>query len=390
MNFFYKTTSLFAGAFALLLLPHFAAAADVVTAAQKISNEAINNALTEKKISELENLMQSHIAAYKKGQISAEELSAKFSLFSTNKLAQETVLDQWVSQYPSSHPALAARGSYLVGMAWSQRGTAAAKDTGAKQFENLQAYMGRAEADLKASIKLDDKPIHSYATLIQVAKGLNKKEEMREFLLAAIKADPKIFGARRAYLNAVTPKWGGSLLMMDEIIAEAKNSPMTDEDKRRLEADFFALKADQAKLDKDYNAALELYKKSYALNPKEVAVLNSTAFVAMMSNRNEEALKALNEALQLDPQNKWALFNRAEVYEFRMKEPNKAFKDYLSAADVGDALAQNRVGLAYSTGILVSKDEAKAEQYFAKAIAQGNESAKTNIKNLQAGKKSGS
>ncbi len=389
MNAYYKTTSLLAVVFALLQFSHDAVA-DVVTAAQKISHEAVNNALTEKKISDLENLMQGHIAAYKKGQITADELSARFSSFATNNPAQESVLDQWVAQHPKSYSALAARGSYLVGMAWSQRGTAAAKDTGPKQFENLLAYMGRADADLKASIKLDDKPIQSYTQLIQVAKGQNKKQEMYESILSAIKTDPKIFGARRAYLNAVTPKWGGSFQMMDEIIAEAKTSPMTDEDKRRLEADYFALKADQAKLDKDYNAAHELYKKSYALNAKDVPVLNSTAFVAMMSNRNEEALKALNESLQLEPQNKWALFNRAEVYEFRIKDLNKAFKDYLSAADAGDALAQNRVGVAYSTGILVSKDEAKAEQYFVKAIAQGNEAAKTNLKNLQAGKKSGS
>ncbi len=389
MIYFYKTSSLLAAVITLLLHSHHAAA-DVGIAAQKISNEAIHNALTEKKINDLENVMQGHVATYKKGQITADELSARFSSFATNNSAQESVLDQWVAQHPKSYSALAARGSYLVGMAWSQRGTAAAKDTGPKQVENLLAYMGRADADLKASIKLDDKPIHSYTQLIQVAKGQNKKQEMYEYFLAAIKTDAKVFGARRAYLNAATPKWGGSVQMMDEIIAEAKASPMAEEDKRRLEADYFVLKADQAKLDKDYNAALELYKKSYALNPKEVTVLNSTAFVAMMSNRNDEALKALNETLQLEPQNKWALFNRAEVYEFRIKDTNKAFKDYLSAADAGDALAQNRVGLAYSAGVLVSKDEAKAEIYFGKAIAQGNESAKTNLKNLQASKKSGS
>jgi tetratricopeptide (TPR) repeat protein len=383
MKFIYSLALAFAATFFF----QYAEAEDVVSPEQKISNEAINKALAEKKINDLESLMQNHIASYKKGQITADELSERFSLFNTNNPALEPVLDQWISQYPKSSVALAARGSYFVATAWAQRGTAASKDTNAKQFENLQAYMGRAEKDLRISLLFDDKPIHSMVMLIQVAKGLNKRQEMVETILGAIKTDPKILGARRAYLNAVTPKWGGSFQMMDEIIAEAKSSPMTDNDKRRLEADFYALKADQAKQEKNYDAAHELYKKSYALYPKDVAVLNSTAFVAMMSNRNDEALKALNDSLLLEPQNKWAIFNRAEVYEFRIKDMNKAMKDYLSAADAGDVLAQNRVGLAYFTGAGLSKDEVKAEQYFQKAIALGNEAAKTHLKSLQASKK---
>jgi TPR repeat protein len=383
MNFLYQLVLVFIA----IIFFQSTEATEVVSPAQKISNEAINKALAEKKISDLENLMQNHMASYKKGQITADELSERFSIFNINNPALEPVLDQWVNQYPKSSVALAARGSFLVATAWAQRGTAISKDTSAKQFENLQAYMRRADTDLRTSAILDDKPIHSYVMLIQAAKGLNKRDEMYQSILAAIKTDPKIFGARRAYLNAVTPKWGGSFQMMDEIIAEAKNSPMTDEDKRRLEADYFSLKGDQAKLDKDYNAAHELYKKSYALNPKDVVMLNGTAFVALMSNRNEDALKALNESLQMEPQNKWALFNRAEVYEFRIKDMNKAMKDYLAAADGGDVLAQNRVGQAYFSGVGLSKDEDKAELYFQKAIAQGNEAAKTHLKNLQASKK---
>jgi TPR repeat protein len=177
---------------------------------------------------------------------------------------------------------------------------------------------------------------------------------------------------------------------MDEFVAEAKSSPMLAEEKRHLEAEANWLKGDQAQLDQDYKAAIDYFRKSYTLYPKQVWRLDNAAGAALAGNMKDEALKILSEVLLADPKEAWALNKRGYLYEAYVQDNSKAFKDYVTAADAGNSWAQNRVGWWYLTGTAVTKDTERAEAYFRLAAAQGNENAKGNLKALLETKRSAS
>jgi TPR repeat protein len=60
----------------------------------------------------------------------------------------------------------------------------------------------------------------------------------------------------------------------------------------------------------------------------------------------------------------------------------KAVKYNQELADIGDAYGQLRMGERYLVGDGVEKDEVKAREYFAKAAAQGNETAAKALEKL--------
>jgi hypothetical protein len=157
---------------------------------ERIPNGVLSRYLAEKKFSNLEREVQGYINAYKKRQITAEELFDRFKPFTNDNLGLESLFNQWVDQYPKSYVARTARGIFFNSVAWSLRGKKFARDTTGIQFENFRAYLNRADADLRASLELDDKPIQSYTILIDVEKGLGTGET-RKFVDDAIKLDPK-------------------------------------------------------------------------------------------------------------------------------------------------------------------------------------------------------
>jgi hypothetical protein len=356
---------------------------------ERIPNGVLSRYLAEKKFSNLEREVQGYINAYKKRQITAEELFDRFKPFTNDNLGLESLFNQWVDQYPKSYVARTARGIFFNSVAWSLRGKKFARDTTGIQFENFRAYLNRADADLRASLELDDKPIQSYTILIDVEKGLGTGET-RKFVDDAIKLDPKAYRVRDVYLRSISPKWGGSFRLLDEFVAEAKSSPMLAEEKRHLEAEANWLKGDQAQLDQDYKAAIDYFRKSYTLYPKQVWRLDNAAGAALAGNMKDEALKILSEVLLADPKEAWALNKRGYLYEAYVQDNSKAFKDYVTAADAGNRWSQNGVGLWYLSGTAVTKNSERAEAYFRLAAAQGNENAKGNLKALLETKRSAS
>lgn len=64
------------------------------------------------------------------------------------------------------------------------------------------------------------------------------------------------------------------------------------------------------------------------------------------------------------------------------KDDAKAADWYQKAAEQGNAFAQYNLGTMYDKGEGVSKDPAKAAEWWQKAAAQGNEAAQECLKNL--------
>ena len=95
------------------------------------------------------------------------------------------------------------------------------------------------------------------------------------------------------------------------------------------------------------------------------------------------ALSRFNELIKAHPKYERGYTQRGFLYETNYKNDEKAFEDYLVAADLGSSWAQNRIGWWYMAGKYVALDYDKAELWLNRAAAQKNQTAIENLRNLE-------
>ena len=246
-----------------------------------------------------------------------------------------------------------------------------------------------ALSDLQMSINLDTRPVESYRYLIQISMGLGglraeydfQLRAERAFLDEALKLDAAAYYPRDAYLKSITPKRGGSVLLIQDFLEECKRSPMSDENKIRIEVACLVYLANQSSSDKNYRAASEQYLRAYQLR-SDANYLYWAAKSAVDGGFTELALSQFDELLKAHPNYLYGYAQRGYLYENNFKNYEKALEDYLKAAELGDSWAQNRVGWWYMTGEYVPLDYDKAEFYLQLASAQSNSTAIANLTHL--------
>lgn len=332
--------------------------------------------LSAKKYQALEQAYQRYLDLYARNEITAEELSMRFDAF-TKTRSLDSRFDEWGNAFPKSYSARLARGIFHVTMAWEKRGKKFASATTNEQFRGFLDSAKEARADLLSSLKLYERPVESYRYLIRISKGIGGGNE-RDLLDAALKLDPKALYPRFEFLVSIVPKWGGSKELMTSFIDESKQSPMSAKNKNHLEVMYFDLMADDALLEKDYLSASIYFNKSYQLNnlPNK---LESSAQAAQSGEFFDLAFARFNLLVIAHPLYLYGYQQRGYLYEIHLKDIDSAIKDYLTAADLGDNWAQNRLGWYYMMGVNVPVDYAKAKHYLDLAAAQGNAHAKANL-----------
>jgi len=336
--------------------------------------------LVNKRYEQLEQKYNIYLQSYLNKMITAEELGWEFDDFHKIQ-GVEILFDEWVSAYPTSYSARLARSIYLLDDGFSRRGGKFANETTDKQHQEFKGQLEKARLDLVQSLKLFSRPIVSYTVLIRISYCLSLGRE-RAFLGAALAIDSKAFQPRAEYLYSLTPKWGGNPLLMKKFIDESKISALDRIWMDKLEGHYFQYLAEQATYDKDYRNASYYYLKSFNLNNKPEILLESGK-VAEDGNLKDLALSRYEELVKKYPNYVYGLTYRGHIYEVHLKDYDKALKDYISAADLGDSWAQNKVGLWYMTGDHVSADLQVSTKYFSMAAKQNNRHAIKNLKSLR-------
>lgn len=340
--------------------------------------------LTQNNYAEVESTLLGCLKDYKGGLITAEELEKAFRMVpDALKNSPDTMFDAWVETYPKSYSARVSRAIFYANLAWKARGGKFSSETSKEQFNALEKYMMKAKRDIADSLALDDKPVLSYWEAIGVAKGIRTDTETTKGLRdQAIKIDPKVYGIRRAYLDYISPKWFGSTALMDEALAEAQASAMTEENKRHFHAGYLSTWADYLRIRDRAPEAISLYGEAYKIFPN-VEFLDAAATLAQKADLHDKAIDIFTQMLAKNPKDAITIRRRGYEFEYFKKDHRMALSDYLAAADLGDAWAASRLGWWYMNGYNVSRDLAEAERYFKMAASKGNKSAITNLKYLE-------
>lgn len=327
---------------------------------------------------DLERIYAVLVESYVGGKISEEEISFKFEIFSKAS-GLESKFDAWVSAYPKSYSARLARGLYRISAAWERRGSQYAYETTDNQFKGFTEGLNQAKADLEASIKLVSRPIWSYTALIKVSKGLGLGPGSNRLLLdKALKIDPKAYLPRLEYQNTLTPKWSGSVRLMEEFLNECKNSLLSTKNKERIESRHHFYLGEKAQLEKNYKQGSDLFFKAYQLD-NDPHLLFQSGQSALDGSLYDLAFQRFDVLVKMHPKYPYGYNQRGWIYESHFKDDEKSFNDYMTAAELGNSYAQNRVGWWYMTGKYVERDYYRAEIYLRRAADQKNETAIANL-----------
>lgn len=343
----------------------------------------VSTKLAAEKYAELEKDFAPVLNAYLAGSATEDNLAPKFAA-PAGTPGLESRLDGWVKAYPASYSARLSRGLYRVADAWRSRGDKFSDRTTDAQLKGFTDGLNQAAADLNASIKLYAKPVWSYTALIQISRGLGgKRDDARQLLDKVLTIDPQAYGPRMEYQIMLTPKWGGSVDLMEGFARECRQSAMSKQNKDRIEAWHHAYLGEDALMERDYRRASDEYLKAYDAG-HEPRRLFQSGQAAMDGSLVNLAFQRFDALVKVHPQYPFGYNKRGWLYESQFKSDEKAFKDYLASAELGNSYAQNRVGWWYMTGRSVPKNYDQAELYFRRAAAQNNDTAVANLKSLKA------
>jgi tetratricopeptide (TPR) repeat protein len=327
--------------------------------AEKEAN-ALYGEMLSTRYADLDRDANAAIASFEAGKISDEELVYRFRVFACNCASNEALHDEWIRIFPRSRAAYLAAAQFWHARAFGARGYKFASETTDAQFAQMQSFFRREVKALKAARELAKTPTPEWAMRIEMDYVEGVPQDAHVLYRVMLKMYPRSIAVRTAYADAVRPKWGGSVVELDRVAADARTLPA--DDRRYVEAEVLHHIGDDFELRRLYKEAAERYQRAMELCP----ALTDSAEQAMRIYAVElkdcpKSIDAATRYIARRPMSSkgyrmrgWC---RAELNQY---EP--ALADYRKAADLGDPQALQAVAWFYEWG------RGGAEQSYRKAI----------------------
>lgn len=330
----------------------------------KLNPEEMIAFLRAGNFSELNARISTYQAAYEAASDGEWELLQAIAVFERIEPDLEAAFNAWVAAQPQSYIARAARGAYFYKRAWAFRGARYAGDTPSESIVAMRELFKRAADDLQTSHKLSSRPQVSDRYLIGIAMARGDRAAPRRFYMEAVRGDPENYGARRAFLNALRPEWGGSLDAMHAFVQQTAAAAQTEKQRavaNYLEASLLGYLGFHYYRVNEHTRALQLYDAALT-KAEDSIVLARRAQLLVQLRRADEALRDAERAIELEPTSADALEYRGVLREQRKQMP-QALDDYRRAAAYGSTYAMQRLGIIYLTGGDVPKNYREAAKW---------------------------
>ncbi len=299
----------------------------------------IYKSLTEK----LEEIQR----AYEQDFREESNIFRAYDVFAKAVPLYESLLNEWVVEYPTVSSPYVARAEYYCQCAFSARGTAWAKNTSENQFAGMDRFFALAMEDIKKALGIDPKIDVCYGMLINIGMATGNDALKLNSLKESLKNNPYGYEVRSIYLFSLTPRWGGSYNQMQEFVDDAERFASENPDLKKLKAIILADKASMLLYQNQYDEAIQLYtealrisekagyyarrgdcyynqaqyKKALAdydhalsLDPINPNYLREKSAVFYQQNRLADAQELIEQAEKLDPNSKW-IKEKKEFYE---------------------------------------------------------------------------
>lgn len=123
-------------------------------------------------------------------------------------------LDEWVAKSPGDAIPLLMRADFFFDAGWSKRGQRMVRETPESQIESFTGYMDKALADVNAAMAVDKANPYSYYLKLLILSSHGFSKEMGRVFEEGIAKYPNYFSLYHVTLDALAPKWGGSVEAM--------------------------------------------------------------------------------------------------------------------------------------------------------------------------------
>jgi hypothetical protein len=176
----------------------------------------------------------------------------------------ETLVRMWTDQSPQSFFAQLSAGLFYEEQAGNARGSATISKTSSSQLSEMIKRDEKAIAYLKKAMQLNSHSALPQSILLVIAarEGQAAEKTAEEWLQAANQADPKNLAARIQAINFLSPRWGGSFELLDQMVQQAQKS-LSAQGTRYLEYAVMMAKANHEEvITKNKSQAQALYKRA--------------------------------------------------------------------------------------------------------------------------------
>jgi tetratricopeptide (TPR) repeat protein len=269
--------------------------------------------LRARKFDQLEATLTSYQSAAEKAVTQEANMVHAFAAFYRDDPTFEAPLKEWVSRSPKSYAAHLARAVYLNGKGWDARGAKWASETSTEQFARMKDDFAKSANEARSALAINPKLAMAYAVLISEQKaGDGIADCMRETKLG-LKQVPASFEIRDATMSCLRPRWGGSYPAMKNFAAQAQAQVHVNPLLKALKG-FADLDRGEVMNGEDkYDVAIGYYSRAIAKGGDYWSFYNRRGESLMRLNRYAEALEDLGRADQLMPQSPQVLESIAYV-----------------------------------------------------------------------------
>jgi tetratricopeptide (TPR) repeat protein len=256
--------------------------------------------------------------AYEDGAGSDAVVAYAFETFASADPDLEPQFEGWLSRYPRSYAARAARALYFRHL--GRITLAGPEQSTAEEVNGAQAsgYSARATADLEAALERHPQLGVAHAILIDLAAAAGDPQAADRAMGAGLQADPGSFTIRRSYLLALQP-WrrphaepeqllAALEVFVDRIAEDSVGLPAL----RPLTGFGAFVTAELLRRQRRHQQAESYYAEALAAGADR-AYLQQQAINAFRQGRFADALKGFDRALVLWPQSAELLDRRART-----------------------------------------------------------------------------
>ena len=200
----------------------------------------------------------------------------------------ENSLQMWIDQRPQSFFAQLSTGIFYFNHAAYARGYKFISETSPAQLAEMNKIDEKAVGYLQKAMQLDPHSALPQGVLLGIAAREDEAagKNAAQWLQAANQADPKNLAARIKAVNFLSPRWGGSFELLDQMVEQAKKS-LPSQSNNYLEFEVIMEKASHEEvIVKDKQKAYELYKRAKDMCENSEAAQNGIIRTYQPKNSN--------------------------------------------------------------------------------------------------------
>ena len=312
--------------------------------------------------------------------IAAErELVTAYLVFIMEDKSLEPLFNEWVNATPDQSAPYLARAKYYYGLGWMARGDKWASETKKENMQEMSAYFAKAMEDISESLKINDRSMVPYVSLISITNTLGQSEQTDAVVDKALEINPASYVVRAAYLHSLTPRWGGSYEEMARFVEKSLLYIRRNPKLAWLEGDIYTDMGSMSEIREAPHAAEEQYTKALSFGEYH-SVLFKRGKVRCRLEKYQDALADLNRAIEIYPEAARYYYWRAATY-IGLHDNERAMQDiqYAVKLDPYDKSIMEK----YEWLLLVKGYELRNTSNKSLEIAQYNEALRINPNNAE-------